>query len=86
MTLGRIKEILLVAVCLIISAPLAAQHLYKKKSSNQIKLSEESLVFDSLGRELSYSLWQYLISSGEYGLKKNQGDSLFVYKLTDEKK
>lgn len=86
MTVGRIKEIFLVVVCLIIYATLPAQHLNKKKSSNPVKLSEESLVFDSLGRELSYSLWQYMISSGEYGLKKNQGDSFFVYKLTAEQK
>ena len=86
MTVGRIKEIFLVVACLLIYATLPAQHLYKKKSSNHVKLSEESLVFDSLGRALSYSLWQYMISSGEYGLKKNQGDSLFVYKLTAEQK
>lgn len=55
----------------------------------KLKLDENSIVVDSAGTRYAYSIWRYLVGSGDYSLKavrNGQEYHYLLYKLSEEMK
>src|SRR5436190_22211980 len=55
-------------------------------NTSAIKLSEETIVYDSTGKELPYSVWHLLLQSGDFRLKKNDRGDFVLSKYNPKEK
>lgn len=64
-----------------------ALNSYSQVRSTSIKIDENTIVKDGEGTVLPYVIWQKLLQTGDYQLKRTDGKTEFVvYKMTEQEK